>query len=140
MRGNTFVNKVLGWARKNKILKIVDDQFSSPTWAKELSDATTLLLAKNSEDLHDVIKEKCGIYHLAGGGYTSRFEWARQIIEIASNRTDLLVQSIEPVSSKEFPLPAERPLFSALDCSKISKAFRNTLPDWQGSLKLAMKE
>ena len=140
MRENTFVNKVLSWARTNKTLKIVNDQFSNPTWASALAEATSLLLSQNSDNLYQTIFDRRGTYHLAGSGYTSRFEWANQILANASNRTDLLVQAIEPVSSEEFPLPAQRPLFSALDCSKFEKTFGNRLPDWEKSLKIAMGE
>jgi dTDP-4-dehydrorhamnose reductase len=140
MRGNTFVNKVLGWARTNKTLKIVNDQISNPTWARALAEATVLLISKNKDNLYDVIHAGHGIYHLAGSGYTSRFEWAKQILASASDRTDLLVQSIEPVSSDEFPLPAARPLFSALDCSKFTRTFDIRLPDWEESLWAAMAE
>ena len=78
LRGNSFVNKVLGWARKNSTLRIVDDQVSSPTWARMLAQITSLLLAQNQGNLYQNIHEQCGIYHLAGSGYTSRYEWANR--------------------------------------------------------------
>ena len=128
MRGKTFVNKVLSWARKNTTLEIVHDQISNPTWAQALADATTLLIFNNKKNLYGLMKENCGTYHLTGSGYTSRFEWAKEIIANASNQTDILTQTIEPVSSDKFPTPAARPLFSALDCSKITDKFNIHLP------------
>lgn len=140
MRGNTFVNKFLSWARTNASLRIVDDQISNPTWAKALAEATFSLVASHRDNLQDVMKERSGIYHLAGNGYASRYEWAKQILTNASNQTDILVQAIEPVSSREFPTPATRPLFSALDCSKIREVFNVRLPNWEESLRAAMLE
>ena len=140
MRGSTFVNKLLAWARNNETLRVVDDQISNPTWARALAEATHSVISANRGNLQDVIKERSGLYHLAGGGYTSRYEWAKQILANASNRTDLLAHTIEPVSSEEFPLPAARPAFSALDCSKFEKTFNIHLPAWQESLKTAMTE
>ena len=140
MRGNTFVNKVLAWARNNEVLQIVDDQVGSPTWARSLAQTTFELVSSNKEKLQNVMKEKSGIYHMAGNGYTSRFNWAKQIIANASHRTDLLARAIEPVSSKTFPMPAARPLFTALDCSKLENTFLLRLPNWQDSLKEAMKK
>lgn len=140
MRGNTFVNKFLSWARTNTSLRIVDDQISNPTWAKALAEATFSLVASQQDNLQDVMRERSGIYHLAGSGYASRYEWAKQILSNASDQTDILVQAIEPVSSREFPAPAVRPLFSALDCSKIREVFNLRLPNWEDSLRAAMLE
>jgi dTDP-4-dehydrorhamnose reductase len=136
--GTGFVNKVLEWARKNQTLKIVNDQISNPTWARDLAEATFRVVSTHRDGLQDVMKERRGVYHLAGGGYTSRYEWAKQILANDPNRTEQLVQSIEPVSSGEFPTPAARPLFSALDCSKFETTFNIKMPGWKDSLQEAM--
>jgi len=122
LRGNSFVNKVLGWARKNETLKLVNDQVSNPTWARMLAEVTNLILFKNGENLFENIKEKSGIYHLAGSGHTSRFEWATQILANDPDREGQVVKNILPTTSDEFPTPAMRPLYSALDCSKFERA------------------
>lgn len=140
MHGNSFINKVLEWARKNEVLKIVSDQISNPTWARDLANITNQLLSQNPANLMDVIRERRGLYHLAGSGHASRYEWAQQILANDSNRTEQLVRSIEPVSSDEFPTPAARPLFSALDCSKFESIFHIRMPDWKISLRDAMQE
>ena len=138
--GMGFVSKALEWARKNEILKIVDDQISNPTWARDLAGATFSVISTHRNNLQDVMKERRGLYHLAGDGYASRYEWTKQILANDPNRTEQLVRSIEPVSSDAFPLPAARPLFSALDCSKFRKSFDFSLPDWEKSLRRAMAE
>jgi dTDP-4-dehydrorhamnose reductase len=46
LRGSSFVNKVLRWARSNTSLQIVADQVSNPTWARSLAEATGQLLAR----------------------------------------------------------------------------------------------
>jgi dTDP-4-dehydrorhamnose reductase len=138
LRGNSFVNKVLGWARKNSTLRIVDDQVSSPTWARMLAEMTSLLIAQNRDSLHDRIHEQCGIYHAAGSGYTSRYEWAKQILANDPNRSEQMVQALEPGRSEEFPTPATRPLFSALDCTRFEDTFGLHFPAWSSTLKLAM--
>jgi dTDP-4-dehydrorhamnose reductase len=140
LRGNSFVNKVLGWARKNSTLRVVDDQVSSPTWARMLAEITSLLLARNQGSLYDRIYEQCGIYHVAGSGYTSRYEWAKQILANDPRRSEQTVQVIEPGRSEEFPTPATRPLFSALDCSHFERTFGLQIPPWSSTLKLAMTE
>ena len=138
LRGNSFVNKVLGWAHKNNRLKIVDDQISSPTWARMLAEITTLLLAQNQGHLYEKLREQCGIYHLAGSGYTSRYQWAKEILAKDPHRSEQTVQAIEPGRSEDFPTPATRPLFSALDCTRFETTFGLQLPLWKSTLKLAM--
>jgi len=138
LRGNSFVNKVLGWARKNETLRIVSDQISSPTWARMLAEITSSMIAQNHADLLESIRERRGVYHLAGNGYTSRYEWAKQILANDPNRTEQVARVIEPALSDDFPTLAARPLFSALNCSRFEKTFGLQLPDWSHTLGLAM--
>lgn len=140
LRGNSFVNKVLGWSRKNSTLRVVEDQVSNPTWARMLAEITNLLLAQNRADLYEKIRAHAGVYHLAGGGYTSRYEWAKQILANDPRRSEQVVQRLEPGRSEEFPTPAARPLFSALDCTRFEATFELQLPPWDRTLTLAMAE
>jgi len=138
LRGNSFVNKVLGWARKNETLKVVSDQISNPTWARMLAEVTSLMTAQYRAYLLDTIRERRGIYHLAGNGYISRYEWAKQILANDPDRTEQVVRVMEPALSEDFPTPAVRPLFSALDCTRFEETFGLQLPDWRHTLDLAM--
>jgi dTDP-4-dehydrorhamnose reductase len=138
LRGNSFVNKVLGWARKNENLKIVSDQISGPTWARMLAGITSLMLAQNNANLLEIIRERRSVYHLAGAGYTSRYEWAKEILVNDPNRTEQIVRDLEPARSDDFPTTAVRPLFSALDCTRFEDTFGLKLPNWNSTLKLAM--
>jgi len=138
LRGNGFVNKVLGWARKNETLKIVSDQISTPTWARMLAEITNFVIVRNNANLLEIIRERRGVYHASCHGYTSRYEWAKQILANDPARTEQIVRSIEPALTGDFPTPAVRPLFSALDCTRFEKTFSLQLPDWSSILKLAM--
>src|SRR4030095_14644640 len=106
LRGNSFVNKVLKWSRQKENLKIVSDQISSPTWARMLAEVTSFALAQNKKDLYETIHERRGIYHLAGSGYTSRYDWAKQILANDPQQSEQIVQAIDPALSEEFPTPA----------------------------------
>ena len=138
LRGNSFVKKVLHWSRQNKTLKVVSDQVSSPTWARTLAEITSMVLAQNKKDLYENIRERHGIYHVAGSGYTSRYEWAKQILAQDPEPSEQVLQTIEPALSQDFPTPAVRPLFSALDCTRFETTFGLQLPAWEQTLKLAM--
>jgi dTDP-4-dehydrorhamnose reductase len=138
LRGNSFVNKVLQWSRQNKTLNIVRDQIGNPTWARSLAEMTSLIIAQNNPDLYEHVRDKCGIYHLAGSGYTSRFEWAQHILAYDARQSEQIVESVQPARSEEFRTPALRPLFSALDCTHFDNTFGLRLPSWKRTLELAM--
>jgi dTDP-4-dehydrorhamnose reductase len=137
-RRDSFVTKVLSWARSQPELRIVDDQVSNPTWCRMLAEATAILLAKTNGNPVEWINERRGLYHLAGDGHTSRMEWAKVILELDPNRDQQVVRDLHPAKTNDFPTPAERPLFSALNCDKFRDTFSFRLPDWQEALKLAM--
>jgi dTDP-4-dehydrorhamnose reductase len=138
LRRDSFVTKVLGWSRTQPELRIVDDQVSNPTWSRVLAGATALLLAKAGKYPMEWINERRGLYHLAGDGYASRLEWAKGILDFDPQRNEQIVSSIKPAKTRDFPTPAERPLFSALNCDKFADTFSLRLPSWQNALKLAM--
>ena len=133
---SSFVTKVLEWARKQERLSIVSDQVSNPTWARTLADVTAQLLDTRLERL----VEHRGLYHVAGDGYASRLDWAKKIVELDPNRHEQKVGEIVPALTSDFPTPAQRPLFSALDCSLFQKTFGISLPKWEDALQQAMTE
>ena len=136
LRGDGFVTKVLKWARQNETLRIVDDQVSNPTWARMLAEITSQVVARGT----NIVRERKGLYHLAGGGYASRFEWAREILKLDPKSKEQTVKDLLPSPTSEFPTPAQRPLFSALDCSSWESNFGLNLPSWKDALGLAMDD
>lgn len=130
-----FVAKVLEWSRKQPQLRMVTDQVSNPTWARMLAEITALLSARGSGYLH----ERAGLYHLAGGGYASRYDWAQAILALDPKKEEQIAAEMLPALTADFPTPAERPLFSALDCSKFESTFNLNVPDWKTALELAMR-
>jgi dTDP-4-dehydrorhamnose reductase len=137
-RRGGFVTKVLEWARQQTSLHIVEDQVSNPTWCRALAEATAQLVARGGDQPAAWLAERAGLYHLAGDGYASRLEWARQIIALDPHKEEQTVTELLPARSADFPTPAERPLFSALDCSRFTQVFGLRLPPWQEALRLAM--
>lgn len=135
-----FVNKVLAWACQNETLRIVDDQVGCPTWARMLAETTAMLVAKGSDQSVDYMKSKQGVYHVAGKGGASRYEWAQAILAYDPHREEQRVNRLEPASSAEFPTPAVRPAHSVLDCALFENVFGLFIPDWKESLALAMGE
>ncbi len=140
LRRSNYLKKVLTWARNNPVLKVVDDQIGNPTSARMLAEVTGQILAIGGKEINDWGKDIRGIYHCAGDGYTSRYEFAQEILRRDPNPEMHIYKKLIPVSSDEFPMPAFRPLFAALDCRKFKNTFGVSLPAWQEALKFVMQE
>jgi dTDP-4-dehydrorhamnose reductase len=139
LRRDSFVNKVLGWARTQSKIKLVTDQVSGPTWARMLAEVTSQLAILSREDPFSWFSEHQGLYHLAGSGYCNRFEWGQQVLQLDAHKEQQVVHELLPALTAEFPSPARRPLFSALNCDRFKNTFHLHLPDWNFALKLAME-
>jgi len=139
LRRDSFVNKVLKWSRGQSTLRIVTDQVGNPTWARMLAEITAQALAKCDENIVDWINQRKGIYHLAGDGAASRLEWAEAIMRFDPHGEEQTARQILPALTSEFPTPARRPLYSALNCDLFYDVFHLQLPPWQRALQLAME-
>ncbi len=118
--GNNFVTKIIQRAKANKTLKVVDDQVGSPTATTEVAKVIAKLVSKRPD----------GIFHFAGAGYVSRYEMAKFIFDKLAIDVNLL-----PCKTSEFQSPAERPLNSRFDCSKINALLDEPIKRWQGPLE-----
>ena len=134
----SFVNKVLEWGRQRETLKIVSDQMGSPTWARMLAQATVLALAQGARSPVSFIRARQGIYHLGGRGVVSRLELAQAILRLDPRSQEQIVHRVDAACTADFPPPAVRPLYTALDCGKFASTFRFSLPPWEQALTLAL--
>ena len=139
LRRDSFVTKVLSWARHQPTLRLVTDQISGPTCARQLAEITALLLSKADPHPAAWLAERAGLYHLAGSGHCSRLEWGQAILRLDPRPQEQLTQDILHALTADFPTPAQRPLFSALDCTRFTHTFGLRLPDWQDALRLTME-
>jgi len=111
-----FLHKLYEWSKNNKILKIVCDQISVPTYTEDIASVTLFAINKGLR----------GLYHLTNSGYATRYEVARYFIEKL-----YLENLILPVKSDYFKTPAKRPYFSAMSNNKLSNLLNITIPDWR---------
>lgn len=138
LRGDSFVKKVMSWARSQKTIKVVSDQIGCPTWARLLAEATALVISKSHKDYYGWFRENGGLFHLAGEGSTSRLDWAKSIINLDPHREQQVVEEVLACKTSDFPTRAIRPLKTVLNCEKFKNTFGISLPDWSDSLRMAM--
>jgi len=133
-RTGGFVSKVLEWANTQKELRIVDDQIGSPTWSRMLAEVMGQILAQYMADQAWVL-ERSGLFHLAGAGAASRYEWVKEILRLIG-REDIIVH---PAKSEEFPTPARRPRYSVLETQKVSQRYQVRCPSWTISQMMCLE-
>ncbi len=129
--GKNFVRTVLAAGKKTNVLRVVADQFGCPTAADDLGEAIVAIVAHITENgWHN----GCGgIFHAAGSGDTSWFDFARAIFEAAS-RHGRPAPSLVPIATADWPTVARRPADSRLDCGKLSAVYGVRLPPWHSTL------
>ena len=130
--GNNFLKTILRLAAERDSLRVVADQIGAPTSTDLLAKVTTDILQTMLPAAQD--DAKYGTYHLAASGETSWHAYAQYVIAGALQRGAHLTckpESIEPIPSSAYPLPAPRPANSRLNTEKIRSAFGIELPAWQ---------
>ena len=135
-RGGNFMLTMMRLAREREKLRVVADQFGSPTWSRMIAETTALALARiDSADTAAAVK---GVYHLCSSGQTSWHGFASAIIA-AMPESERKCREVEPISSAEYPTPTKRPAYSVMSCAKLEKTFGLRLPDWKHCLDLVLE-
>ncbi len=140
VRRKSFVSTMLLLGRTKPSLRVVSDQIGSPTFCRDLAQATALVVFRTRGRPFDALLEARGVYHLAGEGSVSRADLARATLELARPGEGQSMATIEPVPSSAYPLPAARPAYAPLDCTKARERFGVALPPWRESLRRALED
>ena len=125
INGKNFIKTIINAGKKNKELKVVDDQVGSPTYTVDLAK----LLVEMA------YTEKYGTYHVNNDGYCSWADLAEYAIK--SNGIDSKVNRVtteEFYEGKDMSQIAYRPRNSKLDKSKLVEAGFDMLPPWQDAV------
>ncbi len=138
--GNSFLKKILKSSRQCDDIKVVNDQYGTPTPTKLLAFSTFQIIQ------HYILQKKYfpfGVYHLSTTGRTSWYEYACHILNYESyTNKSLTINSddIIEINSSELVTDARRPRNSVLDSSKIKRTFKLDLPDWKTGINQILDE
>jgi len=102
--GKNFVETMLRLGTERDELRVIDDQHGSPTYTKDVAEATRDLVTGEYAP---------GVYHAVNSGSTTWYGFASKIFELAG-----LGVKVVPITSAEYPLPARRPQYSILQNTK----------------------
>lgn len=126
--GHNFLKTMLRLGASQSEIRVVDDQFGSPTYAGDLAHAIVQMLPR-------VSGKRGEVYHYSNEGCTSWSGFAERIMELAG-----LPARIVPIATSDYPTPAARPRFSLLDKSKIISEFGLEIATWEASLKRCIEK
>jgi dTDP-4-dehydrorhamnose reductase len=115
--GKNFALSIRAAAAREPRLRVVDDQWGSPTYAPHLAAALARLLESDAY----------GTHHLANAGVASRFQFAAALLAALGSDTPL-----EPIPTRAWPTPARRPRNTALASERRAAL---ALPDWQAGVR-----
>lgn len=128
--GRNFMLTILRLLRERGMVRVVDDQIGSPTWARSVAQAIWALGVKG---------DAAGTFHWTDSGVASWYDFALAIAE-EGVALGLLGQDVrvEPISTEEYPTPARRPAYCVLDKRSTTKALGITPRHWRESLRIAL--
>ncbi|NLT67347.1 MAG: dTDP-4-dehydrorhamnose reductase [Acidobacteria bacterium] len=119
--GPNFVRTIVGLARKGSMLRVVDDQRGSPTYAKDLAIQTVKMVEAGCRST----------YHVTNSGSCTWFELASKAVEWSGMPN----APITPVSTQEFPRPAPRPSNSVLSNCRLAQQGLSIMRPWQSAVR-----
>jgi dTDP-4-dehydrorhamnose reductase len=124
--GQNFVTTILEKGDSMGELKVINDQFGSPTYADDLALAIGRLIEANLS----------GIVNVVNSGYCSWYELAVEALRLAGKES----VKVTPVDSDGYKTLATRPKNSRLDTSLYSRIAGSPLRRWREALKEFLKE
>jgi dTDP-4-dehydrorhamnose reductase len=133
--GVNFLRTIVRLARERTELRIVADQFGAPTSARLIARAVSEIIVDNGPLLVSSFSAADGLVNVSATGETTWYGFATAIVQgMKSRGTALKVQSLERISTGDFPTKARRPLNSRLDLTRLMKVFGITTPRWDEAL------
>ncbi|WP_115576458.1 dTDP-4-dehydrorhamnose reductase [Xanthomonas campestris] len=132
--GANFLRTMLRVGADRDELRVVADQVGTPTPAALIADVTARLLQQRTA-------ATSGTWHLTAAGQTTWHGFAEAIFEEAV-AAGLLVRAprVVPITTAEYPTPAQRPAYSRLSIDKLQQDFDIVLPEWRVGLQRVIAE
>jgi dTDP-4-dehydrorhamnose reductase len=130
--GKNFVKTMLRLAASGTAPGVVADQHGQPTWTADVAAQVLALIDKSAPP---------GVYHATSSGQTTWFGFAEEIFRLYHSSVardgDAVRVTPRPISTAEFPTPAQRPAYSVLGHDAWRAAGIEPIGDWRDALHRA---
>lgn len=134
--GQNFVRTMLRLGQERDALRVVADQRGTPTHAGDLASALATIMARMIADP----AQPSGTWHCTNGGETDWHGLALHVFACAATHGLRVPQSVEPITTAQYPTAARRPVDSRLDTSAIARDFGIRLRPWQDAVAQIVAE
>ncbi len=131
VHGHNFAKTMIRLGQEREDLGVVADQQGCPTCAADLAEAL-IRIAQRIGSKENIV---WGTYHYCGKGITTWHGFTEKIMELARPYFSIRTRKVNAITTAQYPTPARRPAYSALNCSQIQKNFGVETKDWTESLK-----
>lgn len=129
-----FVKTMLRVGAERDTLKVVYDQIGCPTWSQDIAQAIVHLVPHLGPSTF-------GVYHFTSSGAISWYDFAMAIFEeAAALGWSLQIKTVLPITTDQYPLPAQRPAYSVLNTDKLMTVLQQIPPYWRVSLRKMLQE
>lgn len=136
--GQNFMQTMLRLAHERDALSIVSDQYGSPTWTGFLARETARLVSLLTDSSN---APESGIYHLTCSGTTTWHDFAAAIFEAAKAKGIIEnIPALTAITTDQYPTPAKRPEYSALNIEKVQQHLGIIPMTWQDGLEACMQQ
>jgi dTDP-4-dehydrorhamnose reductase len=125
-----FVRTILRLTAERERLTVVADQRGCPTAARDIAKVGLDVAMRCAVEPE---RASYGIYHFAGAGEATWFEFAKAVVELAADRLPRSPQVL-PIRAIDYPMPAARPADTRLDCTAVVRDFGLELRPWRQAL------
>ena len=117
--GNNFVKTILRLAKERGAVTVVNDQLGNPTHCADLAHHLLKLC----------VTKEYGTYHCTCEGICSWYDFACEIVRLGG-----VDAKVSPCTTAEYPTPAKRPAWSALENMALAATVGNDARPWQEAL------
>lgn len=131
--GRNFVDAILERAERGDALRVVDDQWGRPTWARNVARIVLELVGRgwHDDEARDDVAPGVGrVWHVADRGEATWLELAREAIRLSG-----LEAAVEGVSTEEWGAAAPRPEYSVLDLAATERYLGRPMTPWREALR-----
>jgi dTDP-4-dehydrorhamnose reductase len=139
--GSNFLRAIARLARERTELRIVADQIGAPTSARLVADVIAEIVRNGGSPLAERFAASGGLVNVAASGETSWHGFATAIVEgLEARGVPLLVQTVQPIRTQDYPTKARRPGNSRLNMMRLRDVFSIETPGWDRVLSAELDE
>lgn len=129
--GGNFLKTMLRISTERKMLRVVADQYGTPTYAPDIAEAIVVVAQHMMEEPQQ--QNWQGIFHMVSEGETTWAGFAEEIFCQSAARGGPYAR-VEPINTEAYPTPARRPANSRLDTARFRQVFEHELPAWRNGV------